>query len=98
VQQLAALQTLVAEHPEWGDGVAAFMVNQWGAESGLPTCSAKAILPILQDGEGDPMRTVFSAQYNYVVIVDTMSQLVQVIPTGVTGDPAALAAIVDGLL
>jgi hypothetical protein len=89
---------MVNANPAWDGDVAAFMVNQAGAEAGIDGCGSKASLPMLQEGVGDPLRTVFSAGYNAVAVIDDTTRLYQVLSTGVTGDPEALAAAVNDVL
>jgi hypothetical protein len=73
---VAALEGLIAAHPEWAGKVAGLMVNQEGAESGLESCAEETKLPIGQDGPGNPTWTVLGANYNAVVVVDAAGKLV----------------------
>ncbi len=89
---------MVNTNAAWNGLVEAFMVNGSGAEAGIAGCGAKASLPMVQEAGANPLRTALGVEYNGVIVVDADARVVQVISTGVTGDPAAIQAAVDALL
>jgi len=89
----------VKEHPEWTGKVAALMVNQSGADSGIDACSQSTMLPIGQDDGEGKLWAALGATYNSLAIVDKAGNLVfRVEPVALPMGNEEIVGVVKALL
>jgi len=89
----------MALHPEWNGLVQGLVVNKKGAISGVPSCSGKTDLPIVQDDSSGSLWAALGMTANGVAIVDQQGVLAHKIAPG--SFPAIneeVAGVVNGLL
>ncbi len=98
MQQAAALESFIAEHPAWSGKVQGLMFNYAGSVVGLDYCATGTTLPLLQDDPDGETWMSFGAIYNGVVIVDRGGVLVEWFDPYTAESEAAIETTVNGLL
>lgn len=99
MQQFAALDALLKEHPEWADKVTGMMINQTGSEEGIAFCTDTLDLVLVQDNEFAMMWIGLGAEYNALTVVDHYGVLAQKFSNvSFENDGPEVVALVNALL
>jgi len=64
------MEEMFVGHPEWGGKVVGMILNQGGADAGVPQCSNLTTLSIVQDDVGGSMWSGLGAEYDSILVVD----------------------------